>query len=396
MGISTINFQTQALAQMEALETALSQTQTELSTGKQLQRAADNPAAMARVNELNTQLSASQQAVTNGNAVTSGLQLEQNALNSATSALQSARDLAIQSNNSDLNLTDRQNLAAQLQQLQQQLLAAANSRDAGGSYLFGGTASSAPPFVQNGAAVSYLGNGQVNHVQIGPDQSVSAGDAGSSVFMNVPAGNGTFTTAVSASNTGNASIDAGSVTTPSAWVPDTYSITFSGPGQYQVTNSLGTVVSSGTYAGTGDAIAFNGVKVTLSGTPAAGDQFTIAPAGQASVFSTISGLIATLNSGTLSNAQIATQVGGAIQQIDNALNNFSNVQAGVGGRLNAISAAASSAQTEQTNLQASVSQLSDVDYAAAVTRLSTQELALQAAQESYASIARLSLFNYLS
>jgi flagellin-like hook-associated protein FlgL len=43
-----------------------------------------------------------------------------------------------------------------------------------------------------------------------------------------------------------------------------------------------------------------------------------------------------------------------------------------------------------------VSQLSNVDYTAAVTQLSTQELALQAAQESYASIARLSLFNYIS
>jgi flagellar hook-associated protein 3 FlgL len=43
-----------------------------------------------------------------------------------------------------------------------------------------------------------------------------------------------------------------------------------------------------------------------------------------------------------------------------------------------------------------VSGLQDVDYAAAVTKLSSQELTLQAAQESYASIAKLSLFNYLS
>ena len=37
-----------------------------------------------------------------------------------------------------------------------------------------------------------------------------------------------------------------------------------------------------------------------------------------------------------------------------------------------------------------------MDYAAATTQLSTEELALQAAQESYASIAKLSLFNYIS
>jgi flagellar hook-associated protein 3 FlgL len=395
MTISTLTFRTNALAQMEALESGLARSQTELSTSKKLLTAADNPAAMAQVNELNTQLSASQQHVSNGNAVTSRLQLEQNALSDATSALQSARDLAIQGNNSALTATDRQNLVAQLTQLQQSLLAAGNARTADGSYLFGGTASAAPPFVMNSSAVSYLGNAQVNQVQISPDQSVSVGDAGSSVFMNLPAGNGTFTTSVAAANSGNASIDPGSLTDPAAWVPDNYTISFSSPSQYQVTNGAGTVVGAGSHV-SGQAIAFNGAAVTISGTPAAGDQFAVAAAGSASVFSTLAGLISTLSSGTLSNAQISTQLGGSIQQLDTALGNLGTVQAGVGGRLNAVSAAAASAQTQQTNIQTSVSQLSDVDYAAAVTKLSSQELALQAAQESYASISKLSLFNYLS
>ena len=395
MTISTLTFRTNALAQMEALETAMSQTQSQLSTGKKLQRASDNPAAMAQVNALNAQLSASQQQVSNGNAVTSLLQLEQNALNNATTALQSARDLAVEANNSDLNTTERQGIVAQLQQLQQSLLGAANSRDAGGNYLFGGTASTAPPFSQGGGAVTYVGNDQVNQVQISPDQSVSVGDAGSSVFMNLPTGNGTFTTAAAAGNTGSASIDPGSVINQAAWMPDTYTIAFTSPTQYQVTNGAGAVVTSGNYV-SGDAITFNGAQVTVSGTPAAGDQFTVAPAGTGSVFSAINTLITTLSSTTLTSSQVATQLGGALQQIDTGLNNLGNVQAGVGGRLNAVTAAATSARTTQTNIQTSVSQLSDVDYAAAVTQLSGQELALQAAQESYASMAKLSLFNYLS
>ncbi|MBV8740632.1 MAG: hypothetical protein JOZ12_02550, partial [Sinobacteraceae bacterium] len=66
-----------------------------------------------------------------------------------------------------------------------------------------------------------------------------------------------------------------------------------------------------------------------------------------------------------------------------------------GARVNAISSAKSSEQTNQVNLQGQVSNLSDVDYAAAITQLNTEEMSLQAAQESYASIAKLSLFNYL-
>ena len=395
MTISTLTFQTNALAQMEALQTQLTQTQAELSTGTKLPNAAANPAAMSRVNQLNMTLSGSQQYVSNGTAATSGLQLEQNALTSATTALQSARDLAVEANDSAMSVADRQDIATQLQQLQNALLGAANATDPAGNYLFAGTASSTQAFALTAGSVSYQGNNQINQVQIGADQSVSAGDAGDAVFMNIAAGNGTFTTAAALANTGSGSIDPGSVTNAAAWVPDTYTISFSSPSQYQVTNSAGTVVASGAYT-SGNAIAFNGVQVTVSGVPAAGDTFTVAPAGKASVFSTIGNLITALNSGTLTSGQITTRIGTALQQIDNALTGLNNVQASVGGRLNAITAAGNNAQANQTQLQGTISTLSDTDYAAAVTQLSTQELALQAAQQSYASIAKLSLFNYIS
>jgi flagellar hook-associated protein 3 FlgL len=134
----------------------------------------------------------------------------------------------------------------------------------------------------------------------------------------------------------------------------------------------------------------------LTGAPATGDQFTVAAAGTASVFSTLSGLVSTLTSTTLNSAQLTTQIGTALQQLQGAVAHMGDVQASVGSRVNVITSAQSSAQTQQTNLQSSVSSLQDVDYAAAVTQLNTEEVSLQAAQESYASLAKLSLFNYLS
>jgi len=394
MRISTVGFQNDALAQMQALEADISQTQSQLSTGLQLQNAADNPAGMAQVNELNVQLSASQQYVTNGQAATANMTLEEQALTEATNLLQSAQSLAVQANNTSLSASERQNIAAQLQQQLQQLVGIANSTDSNGNYLFGGYASSAQPFAQSGNSVSYSGANGVDQIQISADQRISGGDSGASVFMNIPAGNGTFTTAAASGNTGTASIDAGSVTNAAAWVPGTYSITFTSPTQYQVTNSADTVVASGTYASPG-TIAFDGVQVTVSGTPATGDTFTVAPAGTASAFSTLSSLISTLNSTTLNPGQLTTQISGALEQIGSAITNIDNVQASVGARLDAITSSQSTAQSEQTDLQTSISQLSDVDYAAAVTQLNTEEVGLQAAQESYASLSKLSLFNYL-
>ena len=394
MRISTVGFQNDAVAQMQALESAIAKTQSELSTGLQIQNAADNPTGMAQVNELNVELSASQQYVTNGNAASANMKLEEQALTQANTVLQSAQDLAVQANNSSLSAAERQNIAAQLQQQLQELVGIANSTDSNGNYLFGGYASSAQPFAQAGNAVSYVGADAVNQIQISANQRISAGDTGASVFMNNPAGNGTFTTAAGASNTGTGSIDAGSVRSPAAWVAGTYTISFTSPTAYQVTNSADAVVTSGTYTSPG-TIAFDGVQVTVSGAPAAGDTFTLAPAGTASVFSTLSNLITTLNSTTLNQGQLTTQINGALEQLGGAITNVDNVQASVGARIDAINSSQSTAQSDQTELQSSISQLSDVDYTAATTQLSTEEVGLQAAQESYASLAKLSLFNYL-
>jgi len=80
MRISTVTFQQNALEQMQTLQSDLATTQNQLATGKRIQNAADDPAAMAQVNQLNVQLSASQQYVTNGNTATSNLQLEEQAM----------------------------------------------------------------------------------------------------------------------------------------------------------------------------------------------------------------------------------------------------------------------------------------------------------------------------
>src|SRR6185312_8433222 len=108
-----------------------------------------------------------------------------------------------------LNATQRQDIATQLSQQLQQLVAIGNRTDSNGNYLFGGYASSTRPFAQSGNSVSYAGSDQVSQVQISENQRISAGDTGSSVFMSLPAGNGTFTTAAGGSNTGSASIGPG-------------------------------------------------------------------------------------------------------------------------------------------------------------------------------------------
>ena len=394
MRIATTTFQNDAVAQMDALEAALAKTQQQLSTGLKVQNAADDPTGTVLVNQMNVEISASTQYVTNGNTAQTNLGLEEQALSDASNVMQNANTLAVEANDSSLTAAQRGNIATELQQDLQSLVGIANRQDSSGAYLFGGIASTSQPFTQSNSTVSYNGATQVNQVQIDQNQSISVGDTGATAFMNIPTGNGTFVTSAASSNTGSASISTGTVTNLSQWVPGNYTITFSDPTDYTVTDSAGNTVTSGTYTD-GDSISFNGVQTTVNGTPAAGDTFTVSPAGTASAFDALSNLVTTLNSPTLNNGQLATQIGAAIQQIKNSITNFSNVSASVGSRLNAITATQSTAQTNQTTLKTNIGTITNTDYAAATTALSSEELALQAAQESYASLEKLSLFQYL-
>jgi len=229
--------------------------------------------------------------------------------------------------------------------------------------------------------------------------SVQTGDPGSSVFMNAPTGNGTFTTTAGSANAGTGVIDAGSVTNASAWTPGQYTVTFTDTSDYQVTDGSGTVVASGTYeAGNGGSIAFDGIEVGLAGAPASGDSFTIAPSGSGSVFDTLDRLVDSLNSAGSSSAaraQLNSTLQGSLQEIQGALSQISNVTTSVGTRISLINSVNTSVSAQKTTVTAQISGIDGLDYAAATTQYSQEYLALQAAEQSFAQLGQLSLFKYL-
>ena len=78
------------------------------------------------------------------------------------------------------------------------------------------------------------------------------------------------------------------------------------------------------------------------------------------------------------------------------MNHLTTVSASVGARINMLTAQATTNTATGTTLTAQKSNLQDVDYASAVATLNEQMVGLQAAEQSYAAIAQLSLFKYLT
>ena len=108
-------------------------------------------------------------------------------------------------------------------------------------------------------------------------QPTAAATAGLAVALTSPAQIAAASlaqTGVGAGNSGTGTVSAATITNPASWVPDTYTLAFTAVNQYQITSSAGTVVASGTYSA-GAPISFQGAQVSVNGTPATGDTFTI-------------------------------------------------------------------------------------------------------------------------
>ncbi len=390
--------QTQFLTALNQLESNISQTQNEISTGLSYTTASQNPLAAGLVSNYNQVLAQSQQYTANGNSAQSSLNTEDSALTQVQNALQSLRDLALEANNATETAQDRSAIAAQAAQIQGTLLSLANTQDGSGNYIFAGYATQTQPFALSATGATYSGDQGQRQVQIGAGQTVIVGDNGDLVFNQIKTGNGTFNVTAAAGNTGSGVIGAATVNDPTAYTGGTYAIDFTAPNAYQVVNTAtNTVVTSGTYTA-GQAISFAGVQVTLSGQPATGDSFTVAPSTNQSLFTTVQNLVTALQQNTptaADQAQLNNSINGAINNIDQALDQTQTVQASVGARLNTITTQQSVATSQQTQLQQSISTLQSLDYASAITSLDSQNTTLSAAMQAFTLTQGLSLFKYL-
>lgn len=390
--------QAQFLTSLNQLESGISQTQNEISSGLSFTTASQNPVGAGLVSNYNQALAQSQQYDSNANSAQSDLNTEDTTLTQVQSQLQTLRDLALQANSGTVSAQNLTAIAAQAGQIQNSLLSLANTQDGNGNYIFGGFATQTQPFSLTATGASYAGDQGQRQVQVAAGQTLAVGDNGDLVFNQIKTGNGTFTVTPAAGNSGTGVLGATTVADPAAYAGGSYTIDFTAPTTYQVLNSGNVVVASGTYT-SGQAIAFNGLQVTLSGQPATNDSFAVAPSTNQSVFTTVQNLINALQTGASSPAsqtQLSNSVTSALNNIDQALSNVSTVQANVGGRLDSVTTHLAVATSQQAQLQQSITSLQGLNYASAITSLDSQNTTLSAAMQSFTLTQGLSLFKYIS
>lgn len=387
-----------------AINTSQSQllaTELQMSTGKQINSPSDNPVGAANVASLDGTVSQLTQFKSNQNEASLQLNLADSTMTNFANLVQDVQQRLVQAGDGSYSDSQRAALAQGLQGDLNQMIGLANTSDGQGGYLFAGSQQSAAPFSQTGNTVTYRGDSTLQSIQVSQNRQLQIKFSGDDLFQKIRPGNGSFVTASNAGNTGTGVIDTGSVTNPGALTGHSYTISFAVSGStttYQVQDTTAnTSVVSGNYTAP-TTLSFDGQQVTISGAPANGDTFTVAPAQYQSIFTTVANAIAALQQpaqAPAANAQLQTALGSALSSSSQALDHLTLKQAQIGDQLQQLNSYSTLNDDRTLQANSALSSIQDVDYAKAASELAQQQTIFQAALQSYSSVSKLSLFNYL-
>ena len=156
-------------------------------------------------------------------------------------------------------------------------------------------------------------------------------------------------------------------------------------------------VSSGTM--TGSTATAAGVSLTLSGAPAAGDQFVIQPNNHQTqnVLDTLNQMITSLNTPAdgipVAQQKLLATMNAGVSNITSAMDQAGSAITAVGTRGQTIDAQDATNQSMVIANTTAQGAIRDADPAVVMTQLTLQQTMLQAAQLAFSKISQLGLFN---
>ena len=448
--VGTANMYDNSIRNVSARQTSLVNLQENLTSGKRVVRASDDPVSAAQAERALTRISriqTEQRALENQrNAIAQA----ESTMGDAIGLVQEARQLMVNAGNGALSSNERATIANQLQSLRDQLTAVANRTDTNGIPLLGALGSAQSPFMGPlNSTPDYLFAGQAGQTASDGVTLPNTLD-GDSAFMFDAKRDGSFhaaitpgtstvivpgatTPSVPAMGQPNRALTTSAITVaegtnfnknPATGLAYTYSVSFSNVTLDPATNTL-----SATYNVSSTDPAFvppaaqtlNPIKIgekgefninglppgmsmkvttlptkavdgTITLSPANGDTINISP--QTSVFSVIDKAIAEIKAAPNSNVA-AQAISQALANVDIGLERMSNIRSYAGELLNRADRITGDQEKRSVQLESDRSRAEDLDMIKGISDFQNQQTGYQAALQAYASVQKLSLFNYI-
>jgi flagellar hook-associated protein 3 FlgL len=307
MKVSTNLYFDRASAQLGTVQSNLSKTQEQLSTGKQITKPSDEPDKASLVTRLESELARQESYQQTLSSVEIKLSTQETALRNVSDVMYRIKELTVQANSDTMGKLDRESIAVEIESLRDQVLSLANTQDTSGNFIFAGSRVTEPSFAPNGQGlIDYQGDQSRMQVAVGDNRLMNVNRPGSDAFVRVVRDDG------------------------------------------------------------------KGGKVGVGFFQALGD----------------------LAKAVRTSDRAAMQRG--IGEIDAMQQGVSEATAQIGADLNVVDAQKNVLDEVKLRLKTTLSAVQDLDYTEAITRMNRDQLALEAAQSSFAKISKLSLFNYLN
>lgn len=400
MRVSTAQFYFENSLNISTKQSDVNEQIQYISSGKRVLTAKDDSVAYGTLTGYKDELGLIEKYTRNITQAENRNSLVETSFANAESILQEFKQTFIQANNGTLSDEDLNSLADLGENALEQMLDIANTKDETGGYIFSGYNINVEPFkVQPDNSVNYLGDNGERELQIAKNVLVKTNISGDKAFMFAGNPKGDFSPTYNVNNSG-ISVKNAVIKDPSLY-DDTLTplnFSFASPTDLTVTDSGGTTLYTTAAYSPGQVVPLtNGVEVQIDGNPLPGDDFDLAEVSDISVFESIKTALDWMRVGANPADPIQHEVdyGDILSQIDGALNHVTAQRSQAGIRLQLIDTQDNNNMDAELQLEKARSNIEDLDFAKAVSAFEQSQVALQAAQQTFAQVKNLSLFNYI-
>ena len=407
MRISTGQLYDRSIQSVLDSQANLSDIQQQLSSGKKLLRPSDDPVGAAKAIRLTEEIEQINQYKKNSNLLINSLEQEETVLKSVNTGIDRARVLMLQSGNGIVGSDERKAIATEISQIKDQLFDLMNSRNPAGEYIFAGYQSSSPAFGFNPSAAgnkySFEGDGGENKIQISDTIKQQMNNSGLDVFENVLSRltssiNGFVgATDVSLNVQQQSAFDNFHTANFNAITPanNQFQISILSSSQAQITNlGTGAVLDTVDFSSS-SAFLYKGLEINITGTPGDTVNFQLESPQKKNIAETLNDFVNELNNENIADSDFDRALSDVLAGVDNSMTSIANATSKLGARRNITDSVFVSNLDLEISNKTARSKIQEVDYAEAVSELSRQETALQAAQATFSRVTGTSLFDYI-
>ncbi|MEC6813931.1 flagellar hook-associated protein FlgL [Photobacterium toruni] len=398
----------------------LNQTNGQLSSGKRVETAGDDPVSSVTIQNYRQQLTQIDQYNSAITLANNRLQTMETAIAGVEDNLGATKQKVLGMINGAMASNDRTAFKDELISLRDGLLELANSRDEAGNYVFAGNQSDTKPFMEaTDGSMDYHGDSQSRYAQIDKSVNVKTSLPGDQLFTDVPNSYGDFRPVFSdKSSDGAGGLTDGSklhllsATTSDFSSAEAIEVSFNEVDiaaadgtttkemQYNLTVG-GKVVAENQAYDSEQGIVYKDPAVADSATLnlkfdgiSSGDSIALKPAQTINIFDSIQSAIDNAERSTSSPA-VEANLQRVIDDLDSGFVHMNQQRSEVGTIMQRVDRQLEQHLDFELTLNQAQSGLEDLDYSKAIMDMNQQMMALQASQQAFGQTKQLSLFNYI-